>query len=192
MKRKKDNRKLNSILAIFIAVIMVGSIADIMLNNNDTQLSYNGYKFLVSGNQIYTKIEGENYLFYYFPSDLEGLNMSDDTKDALRNMQMFYFTFDPENKYLSDIDSIRSDLASDLSKSGKFFSNAKTTDSLAYDIPVITCSNATAFVPVVYFKEGERTGFFKEGDCIIAESSSANGFLALKDKMLYVMLGVMD
>ena len=190
-KKQKDNKKLNTFMAVFIAVIMVSSMAGMMMNNNDSQLNYNGFKFKVADNQIYTEISGETYFFYYFPADLESLNTSVELKTKIKDLQMFYFTFDPDSESLSYIDKARFDLSNDLAKTDFFFSNAKTKESDLYDIPIITCDNATAFVPVIYFKEGNRTGFFKEGNCIIAESQTKEGFLALKDKLLYIILGVM-
>ena len=192
MRRKpKDKKKINTIMAVFIAVIMISSMAGMMMNNNDSQLSYNGHKFKMADNQIYTEINGETYFFYYFPADLESLNTSEEIKANLKGLQMFYFTFDPDSESLSYIDKARFDLSNDLAKTEFFFANAKTKESDSYDVPIITCDNSTTFVPVIYFKEGNRTGFFQEGNCIIAESQTKEGFLALKDKLLYIILGVM-
>ena len=192
MKRKqKNNKRLNTFMAIFIAVIMVSSIAGMMWGDTDSQLSYNDHKFKRTDNQIYTKIAGETYFFYYFPTDLESLNTSNELKSEIANLQMFYLTFDPDSESLPYIENARFDLSNDLAKTEFFFANAKTKESELYELPIITCENATSFVPVIYFKDGERTGFFKEGNCIIAESKTKEGFLALKDKLLYIILGIM-
>ena len=191
IKKQKDNKKLNTIMAIFIGVIMVSSIAGMIWNHPESNLNYKGHKFKMADNQIYTEIDGKNYFFHYFPTDLEKLNSTQEIDDTIRNLKMFYFTFNPEGRFLQYIDKARFDLANDLAQADFFFANAKTQKSELYDIPIITCDNATSFVPVIYFKEGNRTGFFREGDCIIAESSTKDGFLALKDKLLYIILGVM-
>src|SRR3989339_224583 len=45
-------------------------------------------------------------------------------------------------------------------------------------------------VPVVYFRHGNATSIHLENDCIIAEAAENAGFIMVKDRLLYGMLGV--
>ncbi|MBI2142575.1 hypothetical protein HYU15_03780 [Candidatus Woesearchaeota archaeon] len=63
--------------------------------------------------------------------------------------------------------------------------------------PVVSCANATPFVPVVSFQEGvdggaDNEGFSESGGCLVAEAGSYEGFVKLRDRLLYGLLGVMD
>ena len=59
-----------------------------------------------------------------------------------------------------------------------------------YNLPIITCENATQYIPVIYLKEGNDTNFFLQKECIIAESKSKEGFIALKDLIIYTIFDI--
>ena len=192
MRKKKDKKKINTIMAVFIAVIMVGSIVGMMFSgDSEDKLEYNGHKFKIIGNQLAVEVNNQEYYFYYHPVDLEVMNVSEEVQIKLNGMQMFYFTFDPDTKDIEYLDKARFDLNNEAAKTNLFFVNAISKESEIYNFPIITCDNATAFVPVVYVKEGNKTGFYLEEDCIIAESKTKEGFLALKDRLMYEILGIM-
>ncbi len=60
-----------------------------------------------------------------------------------------------------------------------------------FNKPVITCKNATLYVPVIYFKKSNETSITLEGNCIIAEAFRGEDFTKIKDRLVYGALGVM-
>ena len=61
-----------------------------------------------------------------------------------------------------------------------------------YNISVIDCSAATAAVPVIYFKTGNKTQIIQDEDCIIAEARNGQDTIRAKDRIVYSILGVME
>lgn len=192
-KKQKDNKKFGALMAVFIAVLMIGSIVGFMWQGDDeSNLNYGDYKFKIVGSKITTEINDVNYFFDYHPTDLISLNTSEDAKKSLIESEMVYLTFNPESKGITGIESTRFDLTQEFVKTGKIILNGQTQKSDVYNHPIITCENATEFVPVIYLKEGEETQIYMEGNCIVAEAEFEQAFLALKDKMMYTILGVLE
>ena len=81
-------------------------------------------------------------------------------------------------------------ITNELQKTNKYIQSGKTKNTTTYNLPIITCDNATEFVPVIYFKDSNITKFTLENNCIIGESNSREGFLALKDRLLYALFDV--
>ena len=69
--------------------------------------------------------------------------------------------------------------------------NGQISENEIYNYPIITCDNATEFIPVIYLKKGEETQIYTEGNCIIAEAAFEQAFIALKDKLMYTILGIL-
>ena len=65
------------------------------------------------------------------------------------------------------------------------------TENNTFNLPIITCNNSTANVPVIYFKQGNSTKIYLDNDCIVAEALTGADFIKSKDKILYSVLGVL-
>jgi len=65
------------------------------------------------------------------------------------------------------------------------------TANNSFNLPVISCSNATQYTPVIYFRHGNSTSISVQDNCVIAEASSNTEFIRVKDRLLYGILGVM-
>ena len=191
-KKQKEKKHLNALMALFIAVLMVGSILGLMWSGNaDDDLNYKDYKFKVVGNQISTKINDVVYYFYYHPTDLLSMNVSEEADSILDNVEMVYLTFDPEADNIEYIESTRFELAQEFIKTGKVMMNGQIKEDRVYNYPIITCDNATEFIPVIYLMNGGETQIYSIGNCIMAESAFEQAFIALKDKIMYMVLGVL-
>ena len=191
MRKKKENKKFNVIMAIFIAVLMVGSIAGYLWTGDNTSLDYNDHSFKIKGEQLITEVDNQNYYFYYHPTDLISLNISDAAKQKLVNSEMIYLTFDPYTEKIEYVETARFDLTNEFLKTGKVMLNGQTKES-EYNLPLIDCNNATEFTPVIYFRQGNKTEIYNQGDCIIAEASFEQAFIALKDRIMYTVLGILE
>ena len=85
---------------------------------------------------------------------------------------------------------IRPALYNELKKTNIYAISGITNNSINYNLPIITCENATSYVPVIHLKEGNDTKFSLKDDCIMAESSSKEGFIALKDIIIYTIFDI--
>ena len=89
-----------------------------------------------------------------------------------------------------DGDCIGSQLGLTLAQYGIFVRKGFTSNN-SFNLPVVACSDSTPYVPVVYFRHGNSTNIHLDNDCIIAEAAENAGFIMVKDRLLYGMLGVM-
>ena len=177
-------------MAIFIVIIMTSSIIGFMWNSSDETFKYKEYQFGRQGDYFTLNLDKKQLNFYYFPSDIQDINFSYELKYKLENSQMIYFTFNPESKHIIYLDKARFDLTTELQKTNIYIQSGKIKNTTNYNLPIITCDNATEFVPVVYFKDSNITKFTLENNCIIGESNSREGFLALKDRLLYALFDI--
>ena len=191
-KRKKPSNKLNVFMAVFITVIMVGSIMGLMMNNPEEKIVYNGHTFKEKGNYLTLKLDGERFNFYYSPQDVENIEMPIEVHNFLQIVPTSYVVFDPDAKFIDYMDFSRFELSEEMLKLDKIIQGGITKQSEFYNLPVINCDNATQYVPVIYFKNSNTTKFYMEGNCIIAKSNTAYGFLALKDRIIYSLLGIIE
>ena len=66
------------------------------------------------------------------------------------------------------------------------------TNQTKYNAPIITCSDATNFVPVIYFAKGNATKIYMEGSCVIAQAGNHADVIRLKDRLVYGILGIIQ
>lgn len=191
MKQKKFWNKKNAI-AIVIALLMVSSIIGLMWSQSPLPTTkYKGHVLTAKNNMWWIKVNSHEIGFNFHPSDVENITMDAAIKEKLLNTLMIYITFDPENppKY---IDSVRFEISSALQSKGIYVESSTIKESEDYALPVIDCSNATKFVPVVKFEPSEKnkTILILEDNCIIAQAKDDADIIKLKDRLLYSMFGI--
>ncbi|MGB9748450.1 MAG: hypothetical protein ACP5OZ_00095 [Candidatus Woesearchaeota archaeon] len=193
-KRKKTNL----ISALLLAFLMITSIAGYMSNRNPVNvLRYNNFVFRQEqdnyGNlRWYSKIEGKQFVFDYNPKVLENINLSPVIRDRILSSKYVIITFQPSDRFtMNYFDRARYDFGSALYEKGINAASAIANSSDEYNLPIITCANSTQQTPVIYMFKGNKTEIRMESDCIVLECSENYEILALKDRLLYSILGVM-
>ena len=158
----------------------------------DTRMRYNDFKFIQGQNSWYTEVDSRTYQFTYHPLDLEDMAVEPGSIEALKNAKMIYLTFDPESEIVSAVEVARMELEQELRSIGIFLVTSVTGNSSLYtNFPKVTCDNATAFVPVIYFTESNTTGISMNGNCVKLSVIDEYGIPALKDRLLYGLFGIM-
>ncbi len=188
----KQEQRTSAIWVLFIAFIMLSSVIGYAIFGGSTQKQkYGKYQFIRTDQGWVTKVDNQKILFDYHPLEVESINLTQGIINSIKNTSMIYLTFDPEQSYLEYIDLARFQLTELF---WTFFNiypeNAITKPSLKYNLTVINCSNATATVPVLFFKQSNETGFYKKDNCILLQAKQGYEFLALKDRLLYGLLGI--
>ena len=184
---KKKSKK--TLYTVIIAGIMILSVIGFTATQSSSQtVKYGSYTFKLEGQKWTAKINNQKFSFYYLPSELSYINSTNIYN--LGYIKSVYLTFNPNQKYLQVIDLIRFELAENMFNLEIYPVQAVILNNSLYNLPIITCLNATQFVPVIEFRESEYTEIINQNNCIILNSASESDFIKLKDLLLYKILGV--
>ncbi|GIU69929.1 MAG: hypothetical protein KatS3mg002_1165 [Candidatus Woesearchaeota archaeon] len=189
MKKNRSKKWGIIFITLLISLSMILSIFAIVIDNQSTQQKYNGYKYIITNEGYKFKINKTIYTFQFHPTQLENINMSQDSKNILSNSMAIVMLFNP-NSTLDDltyIDYARFDFQE---KSGKTVYFAITTESDKYLLPVLSCDNATAEVPFIFFNISTDTSIVNEGNCIIL-NAKLREILSVEERLTYQILGIM-
>ncbi|MFH0979172.1 MAG: hypothetical protein V1837_07800 [Candidatus Woesearchaeota archaeon] len=191
-KRLKAKKQLW--LSLFIAVIMVFSAFGVIFYgfaDSSDIYRYNGYKFTPTTTGLLVKVQGKQFVVGSLPQDLVSINLSTAVANQLRQVKMLYLTYDPNSTSVQDIAAVEFQLKSDLANLGIYAAPAFTKTN-EFNLPVITCLNATQFVPVIEFRDANKTSAAFDNGCIVLNAAYLDDFSRLKDRLLLGMLGVMN
>ena len=188
---KRDSKWKRNLISAFIIMIMVLSVLGIMLSRDAGQTKkYNGHKFTAKDNKWLLNVDKWLVDFDYLPTGVEDISISQEIKNKILNTKMIYLTFDPENA-TKTMDKLRFDLINLLAnKFGIHAAGSITRNSTKYQLPVMTCKNATVYVPVVELKLGNQTNIYIKDNCIIAQAESAEDITRIGDALIYKLTGV--
>jgi len=189
-----DKSHLKLWMSIFIAATMILSVFGIIIGSSGdtTTVRYNDFKFSQDPQYGFytTKINGDTVPFYSLPTESVYFNLSDEVMVGLRSSVFIVTTFDPDlaNTSLQHIELARFDLAQYMK--GKQVYNAVLDSAAGYEsLPILSCDNASATMPVVTFNISETRGIVSSGNCIYLNGKGAD-FLFFRDLILYKYLGV--
>ena len=195
-ERKKEKRKkfwTNIFLAAMFVFVVVGMSLGGVIGGfgGGPDLKYGDYKFYIKegDNRYWVKIDGNEMPFYFLPSRVENINMSSITSNRLKEAYLVMITFNPKDTVnLQAMAVTRFDLNQFL---GKVVYNGVLESSLEYDMPVITCENATAQSPVIVLNMSDNTSIQEVDNCIYLYARGTE-FLRLRDRLLYSYHGVIE
>jgi hypothetical protein len=194
---KKDYREKRNkiILSVVIALVMILSTIGFLYNreSNDNELKYTiknkTYTFIREDDQYVLNLNKEKIGFYYLPFEIE-LNMSDDIINQIKNSKIIYITFKPEAGYPEYIDVARFGLTNIFMAKNIYAINGITEENEKYALPVVTCENATAYVPVILMEETNITNIEIENNCIKLQGKRLD-FIKFRDIIIYKMYGIL-
>ena len=193
-RRQKDNGKVFKIaMSSLIALLMIFSVFGILIGSYSSELRFGKYKFAQdSTSGIYTiKIAGKEMTFYTLPSDASAIQFPNSTVQKIESATYLITTFNPNtaNESTPYIEIARFDMASAMANK-TIFSSVSEPSELYAALPVFTCENATAGVPVIVFNVSDVIGVHDYGNCIYLDGK-ATDFLRLRDRILYEHYGVL-
>jgi len=149
-----------------------------------------GLKFKEAGNKFATKIDGKNREFYTLPQQAELIEADQAAIDALKSTRMLYITSDPNSTLKQSIALAEFEIGNIFIEEGIYATHAFTTEN-EFGAMQLTCDNATAAVPVIYFTNSTETKISYENNCIIIESTSDFNMLSVRDRLLYGYYGIL-
>jgi len=189
--RKKENKRNQILLSALVAFIMVSSILGYMAGRNEPNtIQYNKFRFYQKNFLWATKINNKEVVFNNLPTAVSYINISDEVLSRIKSTLEVDTTYDQNSTYKEEIASTQFSIEKVLHNFFNIYVRKGFTEDNDYGLPVITCSDATQVVPVIYFKKGNSTSVYLENNCIIAEARDGADFLKLKDRLIYGLFGV--
>ena len=190
----KEKKFLQKFMIYFIAFIMITSIIGFLYGTDtgdgNTSVKEQGYKFVRKGSFWSTGIDKKEALFSKLPSEVSSVQMPADAAEKLKGTLEIDFTYDINDTNNQEIAESLYYLSRSLDFNFNKYPRIGLLENSTFSMPIITCQDATAAVPVVLFRTGNETKIFREGECIIAEGEQYS-FSTLKDRILYGMFGIL-
>ena len=191
MKERTPKRKWGPI--IFLILILVGlSVGSLFYGfaPSSEKVKYNGITFTASG-QIWTaKINGAEAAFSFLPTDVENIEIKNDFSAVLSGKYEIDATSEVNSTGKEAIALAEHQMGLTLGAYNIFLRNGFIANN-SFNFPIITCSNASQYTPVIYFRYSNSTSISVQNNCVIAEAPSSTEFIRVKDRLLYGILGVM-
>ena len=192
MVRKEKKSKGGVILAFIIAFVMVGSILGIVSSDRQqSQFKYKDIKFKQDqlNNVWYTTINNQKVIFNYLPQDVEQIELTPDITTLLLNKPEIDTTSKINDTFYEEIALAQYNMALTLNPLNLYLRQGFTANN-TFNLPILTCKEATMAVPIIYFQQSNQTKITLENNCIIAEARNNIDILRLKDRLLYSILGI--
>jgi hypothetical protein len=197
-KKRIKKKKFNYVALIgflMLGTLLFGTIAFVLMDssNNLDNEKYNDFKLFNNGQFWVLNYNNKDINFLYFPSSIDYINISKNAINIINNTEYIFFSFDPNDKYINNLELIRMEFEKEMNFNfnKNIISSILNNNSVVYSFPVIDCNNATQNVPVIIFKSGNQTGFDYENNCIIATTNQGN-FRLLKERLIYGLIGVIN
>ncbi len=191
-EKKKKHAQL--IFGLFVVALMVFSAFGFVMSyssGSGSTYKYGDYTFRSTEQGLKAKIGGKTSYFTSFPGDLEDIELPASVAASLSNTKMVYLTSDPDSRFFRDIGLVEYYFQDELNDLFGIYGVISITKNSTYQLPVISCSDATASVPVLYLMQSNETKISFEDNCIMVEAPSQSVFVRLKDRIIFSLLGVM-
>ena len=190
MARQKSNRTALVGTLVIVALMVLSSIGYLFKGSEKER--YQGVTFTrQEDNRWHTTVNGKAMAFSYLPSQLENINVSPDALALIKGARMAYLTYDSGNRYRSDIALIALELNKLMWDDFQIYLSSGLTTENKFSQPVVTCANATAAMPVLFFTESEQSGIALNNSCILFEGKTNLDYYLLKERLLYSLYGIM-
>jgi hypothetical protein len=185
------------IMTVLIVIVMISSVigfvfSDISMGGSNTNsLSYNGFTFTQTNTGFQFKINNNNLFSPYLPSQVDYIAVNSSVIEPLKASRMAYITSDANSTEAVAIAGFSYTVSQALNAKGSYGQTAFISKN-QYSKPVITCKDATQFVPVILVQEADTSDIQKDGNCIIVNAMSSSDFERLGSRLSYGILGVIE
>ena len=186
--------KKKKLLGLIMVVVMFGSVFTFIFfgfssgGRSSGIVEYNGFEFINRGTYWSTVVDGRDALFTYLPDDLGFIFVNQDVIGRLRNKVQIDSTSEFNDTFAEPIALAQFQMGSTLFNFDIFVRNGFTSEQ--ENFPVVTCNDASAFVPVIYFRSSNITKIYLDNNCIIVEAVSRADVIRIKDRLVYGILGI--
>jgi len=172
---------------------MIGSVFGVIFfgyNQQENKVTYGDFSFVQREDLWFTKLNGGESVFNYLPDEVTNIDLENNILNRLVNLIEIDVTSEFNNSFKEHVALAEHQMSFTLNNFNIYVRSGFTTEN-EFDMPVITCRDATSNVPVIHLKESNQTKVYLQNDCIIAEGEDGSDFLRIKDRLLYGMLGIL-
>ncbi len=194
--REKDKDNGKKWFAIFVGAIMLMSVAGFVFSFNPSaqgaNFRYGGLEFKQAQQGFFTtEVNGKQIDFFYRPEDVLEIDVQAAAVDKLTRSRVIYITYYWNSTLAESMALLQFDTANLLDSLHTVFAQATSETENPFNLPVISCANATSFVPVLLFQEANNTAIGPDSgnqDCIVLNASSETGFWRVADRLKYAII----
>ena len=182
-------------MSIIIAIIMIASVIGFAIEFSapaNPPITYGSYKFVSTQQGYQTTVKNTKVYFYNPPQQLEELPFDEGAKTALDGARVLWFTYDPNDEHAKEIADSLYYMEEALDQVSNVYVQRGLLNTTGYQLPEITCANATVNVPVLLLRSSNETRITHNTGCITATAASRNDVYQLGDRLLYQQFGVMS
>lgn len=197
--RKGDGQKGKRWVAIFIGVIMLSSVAGFVLSVNPSSqgdaFRHAGLTFRQNQQGFYSADLGGRLLeFVYRPDSLSDIEIAPGVVNAITGSRVVYIAYDSNSTLAQDMALLQYDAGNILEARYGIFVQPAFTGKNPFNASVVSCANATSFVPVLLIQAVNATGVgtisakMSNPSCIILSVSDATALARVADRFKYAIL----
>lgn len=197
--RKGDSGKGKRWMAIFIGVIMLSSVAGFVISFNPSSqgdaFRHGGLTFRQGQQGLYSAdLNGVLVEFAYRPEALSDIEVAPGIIEAVTGSRVVYMAYDWNSTLSQDMALFQYDAGNILEAKYGVFVQPAFTGNNPLNITVVSCANATSFVPVVLIEVVNATGAgtisadSANPNCIVLSVSDAAALARVSDRFKYAML----
>ena len=187
--KEKGKKLFTIIVALFILSIMVASVLNFNLPNNNQEqqpaLNYNNYDFYLTQNGWMTEKNSKQIILRYNPQELEQINVPNIQISSLKLAEKTYVSLDI-NK--NEIMLAASDLIRNLELQNVVTSCPSDFPGCE-DLPLKTCSDATDSTVIIQFNQAQIEIIQFEDNCLFIQAPLSK-INMITDKIIYKELGI--
>jgi len=184
-----DKKKIAGLVIAAIMVLSIlGVVVDFGTQPKAQKMPYGDYKFTPTQQGYTTKIDGKEFIFFYFPGDIEYYAVPESVKQLLQ-APVYTITYDPNSNITQNLAEAQYYLEFQLADikiiERGLTNNANTT------LPQKTCADATAAQPVILLRQGDESTITAQDSCIILQALDKYDIYREAERIVYQLLGVM-
>ena len=183
---KKERSSSAAYITVFIALIMILSVVGFLwIGSGQSQHKYGKLSFSNQNGEWSARVGQKLLTFKYLPEDVLNISAPSGVASVISGAGMVYIAYDPSETD-QEMPLSQYNLGQNLGTSQRFVVNALTSAN-DNGLPVITCANATRFVPVIIIKSSETSNaIILNSSCITLEGRP----LLLADRLVYSAYGI--
>ncbi len=174
---------------------MVGSTVGFIIGFNSdgiagNSIRVNGVKLNVVPGGYEATIKGATIAFTYSPSAANRTIIPAQAFDRLISGGFVYLTSDPNSSSAQDIALTQFQIAEMLRNEFNVQSQV-AFDKPLQNFPVVTCENASQYVPVIVFKDSNETNASYQNGCLVLTAQNSAAYIELRDRVAYGIFGIL-
>lgn len=189
IKPAKPRKNYGKIAGWILGFILIFSTFGFIFNyttDQTTNYTYNGYTLRITPEGLTIDFDDRSVVFTNYPESVINYRPTSEITNLIRNSQALIVTYNPNEENPEPFGLAQFSLEQDLNT----YVVRALTNSTGYALSEFSCTNSTLYVPVLFYKTGNKTSYYQTGNCIIGEVAIAEDALRLKDALLYDLNGV--